>query len=301
MHPSTTIRVLLVLATLSLAAMFGLWAGEKWPALVDSRSLALILTIAAFLVAGGVLVLSLAATLRFVRCGSKHFTSCAQALWPSLPFLVGGCFLAPGLIGAIDQHRDPDPAAVSPIQINFGQAIGAHDSVFIPFFSVEGRSNKCDPRQSDFGDAQKVSGSGVTRAMEDLMRSLAACNDKLGNTARIDIRGFASSSEFAGCSNHLDNNEAAPTISEHLNWRLAEARRRTVIDTVRRVSQEIIIYPDESSDRWKGPEEMRQNMSFYDRNLDGEYSRQKGALTRRAEIVILSKGSCEPLTKGVPR
>jgi len=62
-------------------------------------------------------------------------------------------------------------------------------------------------------------------------------------------------------------------------------------------SNRIMIDPPTDHDRWSTPQEMRDNMHFYDRNFDDKrsYSKDKAALTRRAEIIILSKGSCEPI------
>jgi hypothetical protein len=194
---------------------------------------------------------------------------------------------------SIPRLSHPTPEGIAPIGIVFGQAT-THDAVFLPFFPLEGRSNRCDPNQSDFGAAQNVTGAGVKEAITNLMSSLAACSEG-SKQVKIDIRGFASSSDFAGCTMPTNSAQGAPTVSEQLNWRLAEARRRTVIEFVPQASGKIMIEPRADQDRWRSPQDMRNNMRFFDRNADDGYNPAKGGLNRRAEIIILSKGSCEPV------
>lgn len=291
MSTRALILFVIVAAGAILGSLLGALLAEVWSTGDFGVAIAVITT-AALAGSAALFGLALPSVLQFVRCGSEHLGRSLLDLLPALLLLILGTAAAQwAVLGASPVATASSTSA--PVQIVFGQT-AAHDAVFVPFFPIEGTSNNCDPNQTDFGKAQQVTGPDVQRALTDLMVSLSHCVAE-GKAVKIDVRGFASTSEFKGCNRPLNGSPGAPTISEHLNWKLAEARRQTVIAAVRRASRDIVIDPSPDSDRWSGPQQMRDNMQFYDRNADQSYNRSKGALTRRAEIIILTKGSCEPV------
>jgi hypothetical protein len=102
---------------------------------------------------------------------------------------------------------------------------------------------------------------------------------------RVDVRGFASSKEFAHCK---------PT--NDLNLELAEKRRIDVIRELRKAVQDApedleIEYGDPGP-RWKDSDEMHRNAFIPDQE-NGELKQDRERLTRYVEIEIRDAGSCE--------
>jgi hypothetical protein len=250
----------------------------------DSWLLWLVVT-TVFLVFGIALAgLAFASVVRFIACGVEHAAELIRDCSPALLTL-----LLAGLAASQASFRTEHSEGASPASLGiiFGRSSTQENTVLLPFFPIEGTSKACDPNQSNFGNAESLAGSGVEDALRSLAEAIAACSTE-ARPARIDVRGFASSSEFKGCDK---------TTSEHLNWLLAERRRQTVIKAIKNKIGSVSIEPSSSADRWSGPEQMRSQMFLSDRNSDESYNLARGSLARRAEIIILSKGACEPKEK----
>lgn len=264
-----------------------------WPALEVYAISFLLLSISTFVFFLCLLLLSGPALARLLNCGSDHIVEALPGILASMAMLAISTLGAVIFSNAAHADWKSLPNSQSSIGVVFAQGRASHDSILLPFFPVEGKSGNCDWHSQKFGDAARMSGVGVEMALKDLIKSLSACGSD-SNPVTIDIRGFASSSEFKGCEGSMPRPNQDVSISEFMNWRLAERRRQAVIDSIKDTSNRINISPDAGHDRWASSHAMREEMQFSDREMNGSYSTEKGALTRRAEIVIISKGSCQP-------
>jgi hypothetical protein len=117
-----------------------------------------------------------------------------------------------------------------------------------------------------------------------LGRAIISCSAPL-HAVRVDVRGFASSKEFAHCK---------PT--NDLNLELAEKRRTDVIRELRKAVQDApedleIEYGD-LGPRWRDSDEMHQNAFISDQE-NGELKKDRERLTRYVEVEIRDAASCE--------
>lgn len=249
-----------------------------------------VLTCGAFLLGCAFFLISLPATLQFIRCGEEHFWTCLTRISPALLLYFVSALASVPFIGSVASgSARSDQASIG---ILFGQA-SAHDTIFLPFYAFEGKSNRCSLSQTNFGPAAEISNRQMVDAVQGLAKSLAACSSNQSGIVRIDVRGFASTSDFKGCDDQ--NNPAEVRISDTLNLRLAEARRQTVVKLIRDTAGDRIRLDPDTPTRWNNNiKVMRYEQRFNDRALDGSYDVDRAAFTRRAEIVILDKAACEP-------
>ncbi len=121
--------------------------------------------------------------------------------------------------------------------------------------------------------------------LAQLGRDLSQCGSQ-SKPIRVQVRGFASSSnvaDFAKCGNAASNDQA--------NLLIADARRDNV---VRYLSQDKGPHLEIQSYDWHGDyQQMRRERRYIDRFIGNEYSKSRGQLNRRAEIVLLDAGECD--------
>lgn len=125
----------------------------------------------------------------------------------------------------------------------------------------------------------------VERFLRRLARDLNECGEP-GRVVEVDVRGFASTSEFANpdaCRKGLS--------SEGANRRVAAARARNVAEVLRRCGRDCpYVKVRHRRDRGTTPES--ESPRFEDR-VNGDYNHHRGALNRRAEIRIRHAAGCE--------
>ena len=118
-----------------------------------------------------------------------------------------------------------------------------------------------------------------------LGKDLSQCGSP-GKPVRLEVRGFASSSnvtDYTKC-NHASSNSQA-------NLFVANARRDNVIHFL---NQEKDRFLHIESHDWKGDYgKMQQRRHYVDRFLGHAYSKARGQLNRRVEIVLLDAGECD--------
>jgi hypothetical protein len=249
-----------------------------------------VLTCGAFLLGCAFFLIGLPTIIQFIRCGEEHLRDCLTKISPALLlYFVSALASVPLVSGLTVKTVQPGQSSLGLI---FGQA-SAHDTVLLPFYAFEGKSNNCSPRQTNFGPAAEITNSQMRDAVQGLAKSLAACSSNQSGLVRIDVRGFASSSDFKGCD---EPKHSLPVkVSDTLNLRLAEARRQTIVKLITDVAGDRIRLDPSTPTRWNNNiEAMRYNQHFNDRALDNSYDVDRAAFTRRAEIVILDKAACEP-------
>lgn len=252
---------------------------------------------AALLVLGVIaIVFAAAAVLRFVRCGVRLIPQLLRFCSPALFFL----FLA-ALTAQRPIERPPIATSSATLGVVFGSR-AAFDTVMVPFFektNPEAHSASCDHNQTDFGEASQIANPKVRQAIQHLAKSLAACSEGT-DRVRIDVKGYASSSSFENCTQILTDTPGKWTVSEHLNWQLAERRREAVISEIRLFAGpekiEIEHWDESKPHRWNSPAEMRASPRFKDTNPNGGYDEEAGGLNRRVDIVIKRKATCDPDT-----
>ncbi len=156
------------------------------------------------------------------------------------------------------------------------------DKLLLPVFSRPVR--KCAPEEVERAGA-------VDQAMRESLVRLGAAFARCG--ARIDVRGYASSRAFR-CGDEV--------TSRNLNWRLAESRRRSVIELLasgqarsrnKARTDELVVAPPNNSPRFDNPQEMEDARdSEYNDRTNGQPDGVKEALTRSVVIELIHKGIC---------
>jgi hypothetical protein len=297
--------LVLALAVALLGALLGAYALRTWPWLTNLGIIWTALLVIAALFALALAFLSLTSWIRFVRCGGHHASE-ALLSWLPVGFLIALCTLCGQLLER-PVIESPVVAGEGYLGVVFGQR-AAHDTIYVPFFHREGKSIRgktCDPKQTDFGPAARFDDDykGLSDALVDLGKSFAACKSPTLPVV-LDVRGFASTSEFNGeksrsCDLVMQDKADKRTVSDHLNLKLAEARRAEVIRLLRKGDPDhAIIFEPAGEQRWvDNPRAMQDALNFHDRNgyeIDAGYNQLKGALNRRVEIEIVSKGGCDP-------
>lgn len=118
-----------------------------------------------------------------------------------------------------------------------------------------------------------------------LGRDLSECGTER-KPIRLQVQGFASSSkvaDYAKC--------AGAKSSEEANLLIADARRDNVI---RYLSREKGPYLQIDRHDWQGDfQRMQQKRRYIDRLMGEEYSRARGQLNRRVDVLLLNAGECE--------
>ncbi|WP_031433345.1 hypothetical protein [Methylomarinum vadi] len=118
-----------------------------------------------------------------------------------------------------------------------------------------------------------------------LSKDLSQCGSE-NKPIRLQVRGFASSSkvvDYAKCNNASSDEEA--------NLFIADARRDNVI---RYLSKNRGKYLRIESYDWQGDyKKMQRQRRYSDRFMSREYSKARGQLNRRVEIVLLDAGECD--------
>lgn len=158
-----------------------------------------------------------------------------------------------------------------------------HEPTFLVPFTEEATkpNNDCNP------DSGFVKGlepfKGTDAFLGKLMDGLYHC--AAARPVSIEVRGFASSSEFKGCSN-----------SNEINKRLANERakvEKTAMDSYldsHRYGGKITVTPY----TWANFDDMRRAASFNDKNEKGTIDVDRADLTRRVDVSIVDAAGCEP-------
>jgi hypothetical protein len=161
--------------------------------------------------------------------------------------------------------------------------------IMLPFYEAD--VSHCDP--SDFGKgATLMDGSEQTFAL--VMRGLRWCG--ADRPVEIDVQGFSSKRPF---------NCGTQEASDHLNIKLAEARRDKILSMIDKtlktpepgLDASVVQINPAGSPRWTGStdqqrlEDMRQQLAFQD-TVDKAYGKTPETFTRRVDILIRSKGRC---------
>lgn len=302
---AATSCALIVVILIATFAFGGFWIGTQIDlnAVLPStiRAAALVASTSTFIIGLALFLLGTPSSIRFVRCGFHDFPQFFAQNSPSFVLFAVSCAFA-----AITGYSPTPPKAEAPpsLGVLLSQQ-AAHDTILVPFFPIEGKNPSCNPDQTDFGDAAKMADIAMT--LRRLVRSIRACSYDSDLPVVLDVRGFASSSEFHRCERLIDGHTDT-SVSDHLNWQLAEARRQALIrfikDTTgsseettgsaKGASSKVLIRPSADSPRWANPKAMQDARRFFDRKADGGYDYDKAGLTRRVEIELISKGSCEP-------
>ena len=150
-------------------------------------------------------------------------------------------------------------------------------AVFPVFFASEAAGY--DPQSRTFAAGTNLATSEA-RSVRSLVRSLRACAGE-GAEVRLSVRGFASSSGYAGYTDA----EAAD-----INLLVANSRAAAVAQVV---DAEVGDSPDITSETvtWSSIDELQTAQAFDD-STGEEYLPEHGFLTRRAEIVLEDPGGC---------
>ena len=142
------------------------------------------------------------------------------------------------------------------------------------------------------GDATRESlktkkGSGVSidpsdeKLLENILRDLSACSPDEQHRVNIEIRGFASSSDWS---------KEEQGISNEKNLQLAITRANIVKEVLDKHNEGN--WFDIHIREWKDFEDMRKKLMFNDRFKE-RYSKQMGRLNRRVEIRLLNVANCQ--------
>jgi hypothetical protein len=157
-----------------------------------------------------------------------------------------------------------------------------HEPTFLVPFSEEATkpNNDCSLTTGFNKGLDPIIGSEAFLAK--LMDGLHHCG--VEKPVRIVVRGFASSSEFKGCSNSKD-----------INLLLAKQRAEIVIKKIneylssKHYEGQIIVTPDP----WTNFPDMHDEAYFNDRKADGTIDIDRADLTRRADVAIVDAADCE--------
>jgi hypothetical protein len=167
--------------------------------------------------------------------------------------------------------------------------------LMLPFFPRSVENTRCDPDTGSWGGGERLSPE-MQQSVLEIGCALRACSTTKDSVV-IDVIGYASSKEFE-CQGD----------SEALNQQLATARRRSVIETLRRADRPGVCRSLQLSEENAGKfeiiaetsllaygnyEAMEAGRVFRDRPAaDGPPERAREVLTRRADIVIEHAGDC---------
>lgn len=152
--------------------------------------------------------------------------------------------------------------------------------VFVVRFNEEGSCQRgANPR---VWRGARLSGSSAA-FVDHVARGLAACHDA-ARPVRVDIVGFASSSQFsdlAACGPSIKDADGA-------NLALAQARAANVAAVIRtRLPQDAVRVHE-----WNGAVAMGDERAIVDRIAGDRYDEARGSLNRRVEIRVISAGDC---------
>ena len=157
---------------------------------------------------------------------------------------------------------------------------GAIASFLIPFEEARCRPGPSGQEEVWEGAEPLAAYKGfLTRLGSDLSR----CSEG-ERLARVEVLGFASSSDFDGC----------PGDSDQLNLELANSRAEAVKKLIEKKSDDRL---NVQAPPWGRSSEMIARRRYFDRLTGGHYSEGKGLLNRRVEVRLVEAAGCEKSDK----
>jgi len=281
------LRVIQSCLALAIAVFVGLYIGEKYAsplvplAVTDEKVRYAFGTAAALSMVKEALGLS-------PKFWEYWKTGKGQNLWDisSFAFLTSltlavAFFL--GITGKAGAGSAPPPttqAVFDPIVFLQG---GQHPTFMVPFSD---EAEGCDMNSQKYKKGLNWF-PGTGDFVNQLAKGLIRCSVP-GRPVSIEIRGFASSTDFGSAAGAQCKN------SDELNVGIANGRAQKVYDQMAGILKGASTPINMSLQRWGNIADMRNGAHFADRDANNQFDVLRGNLTRRADVVIASAGDCEP-------
>ena len=280
------LRSVQALLVLFAATALGLYLGEKYarplvPLAAHSEAFRYVFGIAAVLSTLNELLKLLPKVWEYVKTGKGSDLYDVSSFVFLTSLTVAVAFLL-GMSGDKTVVTDPN-ASINPII--FLQPSGRNAKFLVPFSeSAEG----CDANADKFKLGLNWL-PGTEKFIDQLALGISHCSVP-GKPVKIEVRGFASSADFQASGGQKCTN------SNDLNVQIANLRADKVSREVTTALGTSVGAVSITPRHWNSSEfdAMRREATFNDRDADNKPVKERGDLTRRADIVVTDASDCEP-------